>query len=271
MTSMAGKTVVITGASRGLGEAMAVGFAGLGADLVLASRDEQDLAAVAAQCADAGAGSVDVVPTDVGDAESVQALVDVTIEAHGAIDVFIANAGTSYPSLTDKRFTTLDTYDVDIAETIFRVNTLGMWHCMRSALPRMERGSNFIAIGSETGRIARAGSGLYAVSKATVDVLVTIAAGEMAEAGVRVNCLTPGGMVNTNLFGPDKMPEFLKNLPMGYSEPDVIVPAALWLASDEAAEVTGIEISGQRFNNDGPGAARPLGSASGTMPTSGKV
>lgn len=249
MSELNGKVVVITGATRGLGEAMALGFAGEGARVVLSGRTKDDLDRVAAACTAAGATAVESVVTDVAREEDVQALVARTIEAFGKLDVFIANAGTSYPALTSKRYTDLPSYDLDIVEQIFDVNVIGMWLCMKAALPVMESGSSFIAIGSETGRIARAGSGLYAVSKACVDVLTTIAAGENAERGVRVNCLTPGGMVDTHLFGPDKMPEFLKQMPMGYSEPDVIVPAALWLASADSAGVNGAQLAGKDFNS----------------------
>ena len=111
----------------------------------------------------------------------------------------------------------------------------------------MGEGGSFIAVGSELGRIAGAGSGLYAVSKAGVDLLVRIAAAESAERGIRVNCLSPGGMADTHLFGPNKMPEYIKaHAP--WSEPEVIVPAALWLASDDSAGTTGKIVVGREFN-----------------------
>lgn len=242
-----GKTAVITGASRGLGEAMAVGYAQEGASLMLASRSATDLDRVAGQCRAAGAAAVEVVPTDITDEPQVQALVRAALDRLGGVDVFVANAGVAVPGLTDKRYTTLDTYELDVVEELFRVNAIGMWLCMKAALPVMTAGGSFIAVGSEVGRIARAGSGVYAVTKNCVDVLTTIASAEMAEAQVRVNCLTPGGMVDTYLFGPNKMPDAIKQR-VPYSEPDVIVPAAIWLASDDSIGVTGAQIAGKDFN-----------------------
>lgn len=268
MAALQDKRIVVTGASRGLGEAMAVGYAREGARLVLAARSRDDLERVRALCADAGA-EVHVCVTDVAEEDQVQSLVRAAVAELGGIDVFVANAGTSYPGLTDKRYTTLDTYDADIVERVMRVNAIGMWSCMKAAIPVLDEGASFIAIGSETGRIARAGSGIYAVSKACVDVLVTIAAGEAAERGVRVNCLTPGGMVDTHLFGPDKMPEHLKQLPMGYSEPGVIVPAAVWLASDESRAVNGAQLSGRHFN--ATGAAQVLAELAGDTGAAGST
>jgi 3-oxoacyl-[acyl-carrier protein] reductase len=250
------KVTVITGASRGLGEAMARGFAREGAAVVLAARSADDLDRVGRACGDAGAAAVEVIPTDVGSEPDVQALVDATVQRLGRIDVFVANAGTSYGMLTDKRYTDLPSYDLDVVEQMFRVNAIGMWLCMKAALPRMGPGSSFIAIGSETGRIARAGSGVYAVTKSCVDTLTAVAAGEMAEARVRVNCLTPGGMVDTQLFGPNKMPEYLKTLPVSTTDTDIIVPAAVWLASDDSADITGIQLAGRDFNQHGAAGVR---------------
>lgn len=250
MGALEGKIVVVTGASRGLGEAMAVGFSAEGAGVVLAARSTDDLQRVQKQCLEAGAARATVVETNVTDEEQVRRLVAGVMEHDERIDVFVANAGTSYGMLTDKRFGEIPTYDTDIVEQIFRVNVIGMFLCMKYALPVMTQGSSFIAIGSETGRALRPGSGFYAVSKSTVDAMVTMAARETAQRGVRVNCLSPGGMVDTQLFGPDGMPSFLKQqhppLPS-----DVIVPAAVWLSTDRSADVTGAFLSGKDFNARG--------------------
>lgn len=256
MGVLEGKIVVVTGASRGLGEALSLGFAEEGAHLTLAARSEDDLEQVADACRAAGAPSVAVVPTDVTDEDAVQALVDDTVERHGKLDCFVANAGTSYAMLTDKQFRQLTTWDASIAEEILRVNVVGMLSCIKSAIPAMRDGGSFIAVGSETGRALRPGSGMYAVSKTAVDALVTMASRETAEDGIRVNVLSPGGMVDTQLFGPDGMPDFLKQMHPPLPA-DVIVPAAVWLASDASEGVSGQFLSGKRFNEEGPSVAEP--------------
>lgn len=249
MGSLDGKVVVVTGASRGLGEAMAIGYAAEGAHVVLASRSNDDLERVQKACLDAGAQGATTVQTDVTNEDDVKRLVDGVVEQHGRIDVFVGNAGTSYNMLTDKRFTDLTTYDRDIFEKVLEVNVTGLWLCMKHALPVMAEGSSFIVIGSETGRALRPGSGVYAISKATVDALGTMAAREQAERKVRVNVLSPGGMVDTQLFGPNGMPDFLKQMHPPLPA-DVIVPAAVWLASPESEAVTGAIVSGREFNAD---------------------
>lgn len=247
MGALTGKVAIVTGASRGLGEAMAIGYAKEGATIVLAARTTADLDRVAQLCKEAGAEAVSVVPTDVTDESQVSALVEKTIAEHGRLDVFVANAGISYMNITDKRFRELVSFDRDIVEQILDVNILGTWQCMKAAIPAMTDGGSFIAIGSESGRALYPGSGFYAVTKSMIDAMVTLAAKEHGEAGIRVNVLSPGGMVDTHLFGPNKMPDFLKQqhppLPA-----DAIVPAAVWLASDESVGVTGKMLSGKEFN-----------------------
>lgn len=249
--SLADKIIVVTGASRGLGEALALGFAQEGASLVLAARTTDDLARVQKSCLQAGASSATVAQTDVTNETEVERLVRGVIDHDGRIDCFVANAGTSYAMLTEKRYRELWTYDLDIASELLRVNALGAWLCMKHALPAMIDGSSFILIGSETGRMLSPGSGFYAISKATAEALATMAAKEVAERGVRVNVLSPGGMVDTQLFGPAGMPEFLKQahppLP-----PEIIAPPAIWLASDASIGVNGAMLSGRAWPSKDP-------------------
>ncbi|HVL90790.1 MAG TPA: SDR family oxidoreductase [Actinomycetota bacterium] len=254
MGALDGRVVVVTGASRGLGESLAIGYAQARAHVVLSARSKGDLDRVAEACRDAGAASATVVPADVTDEAAVQSLVDATVAQHGTLDCFVANAGTSFAMLTDKRYRELATWDAGIAEEILRVNVVGVLSCLKAAIPAMTAGGSFIAIGSETGRALRPGSGMYAVSKAALDALATMAARETAETGIRVNVLSPGGMVDTQLFGPNGMPDFLKQMhpPL---PPDVIVPAAIWLASDDSDGVTGRFVSAKTFNEMGPAAA----------------
>jgi NAD(P)-dependent dehydrogenase (short-subunit alcohol dehydrogenase family) len=250
MGTLDGKGIVVTGASRGLGEAMALGFAREGARLALAARTVEDLERVATACEEAGGSRPLVVPTDIADEEQVQALVGKATAELGKIDVFVANAGISYGELTDKHYRDITTYDRDVVDGVFKVNVTGTWLCLKAALPAMGEGGSVIVVGSETGRALYPGAGMYAITKSALDALATLASREQAARGIRVNVLSPGGMVDTRLFGPKGMPEFLKQayppLPA-----DVIVPAAVWLASEASAGVTGGLISGKDFNARG--------------------
>lgn len=262
MGEIAGKVVVITGASRGLGETMALAFAQDGARLVLAARSADDLERVQKSCLAGGAASATVVQTDVTSEDEVARLVSGVIDRDGRIDVFIANAGISYFLLTDERYREVHTYDLDIVHRIFDVNVYGTWRCMKYALPVMAAGSSFIAVGSETGRVLRPGSGAYALSKTTLDGLVTLAAKENEERGVRVNALSPGGMVDTQLFGLEGMSDMLKKHAPPIP-PETIVGAARYLAT---APVTGMFLSGRAFDAAGPDAAVPATPPAPTPP-----
>lgn len=225
---------------------MAVGYAKEGANLVLGARTEDDLERVANECRDAGAASVTTVPTDITDEKQVENLVEKAKAQQGRIDVFVANAGTSYANLTDKRYGEIASYDLDIVEQLFKTNAIGTWICMKAALGALSEGGSLITIGSEAGRVRYPRAGIYAVTKSAVDAMTEIAAKEHAEQGIRINCLSPGGMVDTQLFGPQGMPEFLKQ--HGHLPPEVMVEPAVWLASDESVGVTGKFISAKDFD-----------------------
>ena len=261
MGTLDGKNIVITGASRGLGEAMALGFSRQGASLALAARTASDLEQVAKACEEAGAARVLAVPTDITDEEQVEQLIGKTVAEFGSIDVFVANAGISYGELTDKHYRDITTYDRDVVDGVFRVNVTGTWLCLKSALPVMGEGGSVIVVGSETGRALYPGAGMYAITKSALDALATLASREQAGRGIRVNVLSPGGMVDTRLFGPTGMPDFLKQMHPPLPA-DVIVPAALWLASDDSAGTSGALISGKEFNAVGVDEIRAAAAAS---------
>lgn len=256
MQDLSGKVVAVTGSSRGIGEAMAVGLSGAGASVALLARTGVDLERVAARCREAGAGNVLAVVTDVTVEEEVQAALERVVDELGGLDVVFANAGVAASSLGGSgRMTRLELYSADVAMRILEVNTLGVWLTMKAAFPRMHRGGSFIAISSEIGSRPRAGGGILAVSKAGVNALVGIASAEQAQNGIRVNMLSPGGMVDTHLFGPNGLPAAMKaRLPV--AEPEVVVPAAVWLASDDSVGVSGAFLSAPHFNASTPEAVR---------------
>ncbi|MEO8907955.1 MAG: SDR family oxidoreductase, partial [Microbacteriaceae bacterium] len=182
MQELTGKVVAVTGASRGLGEAMAVGFSRAGADLALMARTAEDLDRVAARCRQAGAGRVISVPMDVTAETDVQSAFERIVTELGGLDVVIANAGVAASSLGAPHMRKLESYSSDVALRILQVNTLGVWLCMKAAFSRMPRGGSFLAVSSELGSRPGPGGGILAVSKAGVNALVAIAVAEQAEA-----------------------------------------------------------------------------------------
>ena len=186
------KTVIVTGASGGIGRGLVQGFAEEGAKVVLASRDEAKCQEVAESCKGL-AGETLVVATDVTDAASVKALSDATREAFGPVDVLINNAGgVAYPRpILDKPMDELQ-WEVDL-------NIWGVLHCTRQFGGEMiERGhGSIVQITSNSALVGSAGVQVanYAGTKGYVMAMTKALATEWADSGVRLNCVAPGWIV----------------------------------------------------------------------------
>ncbi|MFQ6548308.1 SDR family oxidoreductase [Aestuariibius sp. 2305UL40-4] len=182
MTDLTGKTAIITGASRGIGEATARHFAEQGANVVLAARSEGAITAIA----DEIGGTA--IATDVADYAAVAALVDRTVQAHGGLDILVNNAGLIDPIAR--------LADSDPAEwaRVADVNYKGVYHGLRAAIPAMlERGGGTvinISSGAATGALE--GWSHYCSSKAAALSLTRCADKEYRDDGIRVIGLSPG-------------------------------------------------------------------------------
>lgn len=196
---------IVTGASRGIGKAIALRLAREGFDLVLAARTEADLAGVAAECEAGGAEAV-AVPTDVSREEDVRRLFETTLRGPGRVDVLVNNAGIGvYGPVAG---TTLSDY-----ERVMAVNVRGSFLCSREAMRVMvpAGGGIIVNVSSVVGIRGYPDQGAYTASKHAVVGLSKVLAEEGREAGVRVHVVCPGG-VATDLVAdarPDIRPEEL--------------------------------------------------------------
>lgn len=200
---MRGKTVVITGASAGIGEELAVVLAGRGAHVVLAARGEEALQRVKARCEAAGGRAV-VVPTDVGDAEACRRLVERAVEAFGGIDVLVNNAGVSMDARVD------EVKDLGLYERLMRINYLGAVYCTHHALPHLKaRRGLVVAVSSLTGKAGVPTLSGYAASKHAMHGFFDSLRVELRGTGVDVSVVCPG-FVATNIrasaLGADGQP-----------------------------------------------------------------
>ncbi|MBN1770060.1 MAG: glucose 1-dehydrogenase [Deltaproteobacteria bacterium] len=233
-----GKVVVITGASRGIGRELALGFAREGAELVLASRKQAPLEAVAAEATALGAKAL-VVPTHVGRADEARKLIAETVQRCGRIDVLVNNAATN------PVFGPTVVADETAWDKIFEVNVRGPFVLSRAASERMvaQGGGAIVNVASVAGLRPMPGLGIYGISKAALIHLTRTLARELAPT-VRVNAVAPG-LVDTDfskaiLGDPDVKRMALADVPLGRpAAPAEIVPAVLFLASDAARYVTG--------------------------------
>ena len=189
------KTIIITGASSGIGAATAVAFAKQGANLVLAARRMEKLQEVAAQCKAAGAKEVLVMHCDVSRREEVERCVDETVARFGRLDVMIANAG--YGFMAKVHETTEEQFDA-----IMAVNVKGTWYAMQAAARMMlkqerlagrkkDGRGHIVAVSSAAGKRGLPLGGLYSMTKAAQLSLAQAMRVEMADEGIYVSTVHP--------------------------------------------------------------------------------
>jgi len=244
------KSVIVTGATSGIGRATAEAFGREGARLVLVGRDEQALAEVAAAVSSPGAAAIPC-RADVTAEDAPAAIVGRAVDAFGGLDVLVNAAGIIATGALDA--TTDDVWDQMMA-----INLRAPFRLMRAASPHLAaRKGSVVNVSSVNGMRSFAGVLAYCVSKAGVDQLTRCAALELAPLGVRVNAVNPGVTV-TNLHRRSGMPEaqyaaFLERSktthPLGRpGNPEEIASLILYLASDRAGWMTGetIPIDGGR-------------------------
>lgn len=238
----AGRVAVVTGASSGIGRATALAFAREGASVVLVSRDQAALEAVAAEAV----GPTAVVAADVMATDTPARVVQAAIERFGSIDVLVNAAGIIGTASTDQ------TPD-ELFDRMFAINVRAPFRLMREAFPHIRaRQGNVVNVSSVNGLRAFAGVAVYCSSKAALDHLTRCAALDWAPHGVRVNCVNPGVTV-TNLHRRGGMDEtryaaFLERAkethPLGRpGRAEEIADAVLFVASDRAGWMTGDTIA----------------------------
>jgi NAD(P)-dependent dehydrogenase (short-subunit alcohol dehydrogenase family) len=234
-----GRVVWITGASKGLGRAMAFAFAGAGADLVLSARSAEALAEVATAIREHG-GRVDLAPGSVTDAADVAAAVATIREAHGRLDTLVNNAGIS------PHFRRAEKLTEENLEEVLRTNLLGAFACCRAALPLLEASSTGAVVNVSSIHGSRSYRRLlaYAVSKGGLEMMTRVLADEWAERGIRVNSLAPAYIeteMTEGLRAHDGLSaDILGRTPLGrFATPAEIAACAMFLASTAASYVTG--------------------------------
>ena len=236
---LTGKVAIVTGASRGIGAAIAHAFAQAGAQVVLASRKQEPLDAVAAEIRAAG-GTATAVAAHTGDDAAVEALVARAVDEYGGVDILVNNAATNPhygPVLTAE-----DTH----WDKTFDVNVKGYVRMVRACMAPMQArgGGAVINVASIAGIKPETGMGVYAVSKAGVLMLTQVLAVELAPANIRVNAVAPG-YVKTRFSSviwqnPHVYAEVKARIPQGrMAEPDELTGVMLYLASDAASFTTG--------------------------------
>jgi 3-oxoacyl-[acyl-carrier protein] reductase len=236
MGLLEGRVSLVTGASRGIGRAVAKALAGQGARVVLAARDEARLADAVAEIAAAG-GTAEALALDVGDRDSVEAGIERVLRAHGRLDHLVNNAGVARDNLL------LRMKDEEWQQ-VLATNLTGVFLCTRAALRTMlkQRSGRIVNVTSVVGLAGNAGQANYAASKAGIVGFTKSVAREVASRGITANAVAPG-FIETEMTAAmtEKAREAVREaIPMGrVGRPEDVAGAVLFLVSDAAAYVTG--------------------------------
>lgn len=237
--SLKGKVALITGASRGIGQAVAEAYAASGAKVVLSSRKQPALEAVADKIKAAG-GEALPLAAHTGDQASIDRLVAGTVEAFGGIDILVNNAGTN------PHFGPILSAEESHWQKTLEVNLLGYFRMVKACVGSMRTrgGGKIINVASIAGIKPQMGMGVYGVSKAGVLMLTQVLAAELAEDNIQVNAIAPG-FIKTKFSSvlwetPEIYQAVIKAVPQHrMAEPGELAGIALYLASSASSFTTG--------------------------------
>jgi NAD(P)-dependent dehydrogenase (short-subunit alcohol dehydrogenase family) len=237
--SLEGKVSVVTGASRGIGRAIALGLADAGSNVAVAARTESDLETLVKEIEGLGRNALSV-PTDVLDRTAIETLLDRAIDELGGLDVLVNNAGGT-------RFVApITTLRPEGWDKIIDLNLNAVFHATQLAAQRMidRGGGSIIQISSVAGVQGAEGLSFYSAAKAGVRLMTQAVARELASSGVRLNSIAPGWIatdLNANMWSDEGIRQSMEDMiPMGrFGRAEEIVGPAVFLASDAASFVTG--------------------------------
>jgi len=243
--SLEGKVALVTGASRGIGRATAIGFAEAGADVVVASRKLPDLEKVADEVRAKG-GKAMPIAAHMGRLDQIKSLVEKIMNEFGHIDILVNNAGTN-PSMA----TALEAEE-RLWDSVINLNLKGLYFLSQAAAREMKKqgGGSIINTASIDAFRPQYNVGIYSISKAAVVMATKSMAYELAPYHVRVNAIAPG-FIDTQLLNSTwahlsddqakkEMDNWKNQIPLErFGQPDEIAGAMIFLASDASSYVTG--------------------------------
>lgn len=238
-----GKVAVVTGASRGIGEAIAYTLAEAGADLAIAARNEERLKQVADKILAFGHSALPV-RTDLNDLTSIERLVEEVVAYYGHLDILVQNAAIS-PILKGAEKITPAEFDL-----IVNTNLRGAFFCIQAAGREMmkSKGGSIVTVTSKSGVTGSPGTSVYGMTKAALIQLTKTLAKEWAEYEIRINSVAPS-LVETDMTRPiwESKGRFFKRtmerIPLSrWARPEEIAATVRFLVSDEASYITGTTI-----------------------------
>lgn len=241
MSKLKGKVAVVTGASKGIGAAIARGLAAEGAAVVVnyaSSRSGAD--SVVAEITKAG-GKAIAVRGDVSKADEARGIIDAAVRQFGRLDVLVNNSGVY-------EFAPIEAVTEEQFHRIFNINVLGLLLTTQAAIPHLGEGASIINIGSAVTRITPPNSAVYTGTKGAVDAITGVLARELGPRKIRVNSVNPGmveteGTHTAGFIGTDFEKNLVAQTPLGrLGQPGDVASVAVFLASDDSRWMTGEQL-----------------------------
>jgi len=241
MSKLKGKVAVVTGASKGIGAAIAKALAAEGASVVVNYASSKAGADKVVAAITTAGGKAVAVGGDVSKAAEAQGIIAAAIKHYGRLDILVNNSGVyefaPIEAVTEKQF-----------HRIFDINVLGLLLTTQAALKHIGEGGSIINIGSVVSRVTPPGSSVYTGTKGAVDAITGVLARELGPKKIRVNALNPG-MIETEgshaagFIGSDFEKGITAQTPLGrIGQPGDIASIAVFLASDDSAWLTGEQL-----------------------------
>jgi len=238
MSKLAGKVALVTGASKGIGAAIAKAFAAEGAKVVVNYASSKAGADAVVEAIKAAGGKAIAVQGDVSKAEQAQGLVDAAVREFGRLDVLVNNSGVY-------EFAAIEEITEEHYHRQFNVNVLGLLLTTQAAVKHIGEGGSVINISSVVTTFAPPASAVYTGTKGAVDAINSVLAKELGPRKIRVNAILPGiieteGTHTAGVMGSDFERNAVAQTPLGrIGQPDDIASIAVFLASDDAGWLTG--------------------------------
>ena len=241
MSKLAGKVAVVTGASKGIGAAIAKSLAAEGAFVVVNYASSKAGADTVVAAITAAGGKAVAVGGDVSKAAEANGIIDAAIKNYGRLDILVNNSGVY-------EFTPIEAITEEQFHKAFNVNVLGLLLTTQAAVKHLSEGASIINVGSVASRIRPPNSAVYAGTKGAVDAITGVLSRELAPKKIRVNSINPGvveteGTHSGGVIGSDFEKAAIAQTPLGrIGQPGDIASIAVFLASEDSAWLTGEQL-----------------------------